>query len=298
MTRTRLRGLEIAGVQMGIEVPDFYDWEWPESPVAEFICLPREPEVHIGLRVCDFSSADLGGECYGLGAWTFEVASYGDGWLLGLSRRGVRDQLATFDRDFRNGEILVSRAASESRRFPLRTPLDEWIVLHRTVARGGLCLNGSATAVGSQASIQLGTQASNHSTPNRLATPRMGLLGRDTVLLREEGGELKSFDTPWNDSSDPLLGYSTRVSEIIITEEAERPYQESLDPDDAAELLVTHAVVPLCDDALLDRTLGNARKIAERTRVVRCGEFVESTAPIAWQSSHLQHAFAPPSSTA
>ena len=59
MARTRLRGISIGGIQIGIEVPEIFDWEWPESPVAEFQCLPRDPEVHVGLRIGDPGAADL-----------------------------------------------------------------------------------------------------------------------------------------------------------------------------------------------------------------------------------------------
>jgi hypothetical protein len=295
--RTRLRGLEIAGIQMGIEVPESYVWQWPESPVAEFVCLPRAPEVHIGLRVADFSSADLGGERYRLGAWTFEVSSCGEDWLLGLSRRGVREQLARFDRDFRSGEVLVSQEFAAQGRFPLRTPLDEWIVLHRTVAGGGLILHGSASWVATRAQIRLGSVDSSRPSQNRWATHRMPLVSRNTVLLREEGGHLRNFDTPWSDVAGSLLGASAQVSDLTIAEEAERPYRECLDPDEAAEELVAHAVVPLCDENLFDRVLHNARRIAEQAKVVRVGEVAENEAPIAWQSAQVQNAFAPPSAS-
>jgi hypothetical protein len=296
MMRTRLRGLEIAGIQMGIEVPENYDWQWPDNPVAEYVCLPREPEVHVGVRVSEISSSDLGGECYGIGAWTFEVASRGDDWLLGLSRRGVRAQLATFDRDFRNGEVLVSRDTATQESFPLRTPLDEWIVLHRTVARGGLCLNGSAHRVAGQSQIRLGCEASKPFSSPRSTSHRVALFGRETVLLREEGARIRNFSTPWDGASDVTHGHAPAISEFIGVEESARPYRECLDPAEAAELLVSHAVVPLCDENLLDRVLRNARNIAEQARVVRCGELAEPGAPIAWQSAHLQNAFAPPSS--
>jgi hypothetical protein len=294
--RTRLRGLEIAGIQMGIEVPDHYDWEWPDDPVADFVCLPREPEVHIGLRVSEFSSADLGGECYGLGAWTFEVAARGDDWLVGLSRRGVREQLATFDRGFRSGEVMVSSEAARSRRFPLRTPLDEWIVLHRTIARGGLCLKGSAQRSGTQARIRLGTDAGARSSAQHWTTHRMTLFGRETELVREEDGILRSFYTPWSEPCDPPRSASTPVAELSVIETSPKPFRECLDPMDAAELLVRHAVVPLCDEALLDRVMHNARSMAQRTKVVRLGEVSMSPAPSAWGSAELQNAFGLPNS--
>jgi hypothetical protein len=293
--RTRLRGLEIAGIQMGIEVPENYEWEWPGSPVAEFVCLPREPEVHIGLRVCEITSADLGGERYGLGDWTFEVASRGGDWLLGLSCRGVREQIATFDRDFRAGEILVSHDTAGKRRFPLRTPIDEWIVLHRTVARGGLCVNGSIRTLGGPVSVRLGRNAAPPSR-DRWATHHRSLLGRDTVLLRESGSRLRSFATPWNQTRESTPGGAPPVADLTVVEEAPKAFRECLDVDEAAEILVTHAVVPLCDENLLDRVLHNARQMAEHTKVLRRGEVAETAAPIAWESAQLQNAFAPPSS--
>lgn len=292
--RTRLRGLEIAGIQIGIEVPDTCLWEWPESAVSDFVCLPRGPEVHIGLRVAELSSADLGGECYGLGAWTFEVAAHGDDWLLGLSRGGVREQLARFDSNYRCGEILISKDAADKRRFPLRTPLDEWIVLQRTVARGGLVLSGSAGRKDDVASIRLEKASSRLPSRNRWATHRMALLGRDTVVLRGHGDRLRNFSTPWNDTRDPLLGVSAPVADLVVIEESERPYRECLDPDEAAELLVAHSIVPLCDERFFDRVLCNARKMSLQVKVLRIGEIAEFAPPMTWQSTHLQSVGASP----
>jgi hypothetical protein len=288
--------LEIGGIQIGIEVPDCCPWEWPESPVADFTCLPRKPDVHVGLRVAELSSADLGGECYGLGAWTFEVARCGQDWLLGLSRRGVREQLVSFDCEFQTGEVLICPEAAKSRRFPLLAPLDEWIVVHRTVACGGLSLYASASPMQGGARLRLGPRAARPNASNRWITPRAALFGGDTLLLREQGSTLRSFRTPWSDAMDPLLGRSSRVVELIAVEETQRAYRECLDPDDAAELLVTHAIVPLCDEALLDRVLRNARRLAGRAKVLRYGELPAAPAPIAWQSPQLQNAFAPPRS--
>jgi hypothetical protein len=292
MARTRLRGLEIGGIQIGIEVPESCEWEWPEGPVADFQCLPRDPEVHVGLRVADIASEDLGGECYAIGPWTFEVARVGSDWRLGLSIAGRRAQLASFDRDFAAGEVTVCREMAAQRTYPLRGPLDEWIVLHRTVARGGLCLAGSATARDGQAIIRLG--ATDPRAKQGWSSPTTSLLGRSAVLVRETRGQLRLFRTPWSRSLDPSLGFEARVAEFEQIEEAEEAYVELLDASHAAERLVTHAIVPLCDDRLLDRVLRNARRIGRGTRVVERGESVDAAAPMAWRSPQLQGAFAPP----
>jgi hypothetical protein len=294
MSRTRLRGLEIGGIQIGIEVPETCSWHWPDGAIAEYSCLPRDPEVHVGVRVGNVGSEDLAGEHYALGSWTFEVARRGEDWLLGLSRGGRREQLAFFDRDFRAGEVVLSSDLARQPGYPLRSPLDEWIVLHRTIAGGGLCLNASATAAHGQARVRLGIADSDR--VNHWTTSTTTLLGRNTLWVREEGGQLRVHRTPWGDAMDRQLGMEAQLLDFSLFEEAERPYREVLDPVDAAEVLVTHAVVPLCDEGLLDRVLRNAQRIGEQASVLRVGETRASSAPIAWKSPQMQSGFAPPRS--
>jgi len=268
MGRTRLRGLSIAGIQIGLEVPETCEWDWPETGIHDFACPPREPEVHVGLRVAEPSSVDLAGERYSIGGLTFEVARLGDDWQIGLSRAGRRQQLACFDGEFRVGEVVQSPDWARQRRYPLGAGLDEWIVLQRTVARGGLCLSGRALAVGAGARIALG--GDDAATGGwRVATP--SLLGRQTLALRDEGAGLRVFRTPWCGGMDDALGQAARVLELCCLDDSESAYREPLDPSDAAEALVGHAVLPLCDERFLDRVLRNASRISEGTRVVRLG---------------------------
>jgi len=286
--------LEIGGIQIGIEVPHAYPWLWPNGPISEFTCLPRSPEVHVGVRVGSVGGDRLDGERYGVGPWTFEVARRGDDWVLGLERRGVREQLAIFDGEFESGEVVVSPGRATDPDFPLCTPLDEWIVVHRTIARGGLSLTASAVAIDGHASVLLGTPGAAGRAANRWVTPTAGLLGRHTLLLREVAGRLRVFRTPWSDATDPALGSSARVLEVVELEHAVRSFREQLDPAEAAELLVAHSAVPLCDESLLDRVLRNTRSIGEAARVLRLGQPSDEPAPMPWRSSQLQGAFAPP----
>jgi hypothetical protein len=293
MGRTRLRGLEIAGIQIGIEVPESCPWEWPESPIAEFQCLPREPEVHVGLRMGTPGDGDLGGERYSVGPWIFEVARCGRDWLLGLSRRSQRIQLAVFDADFEKGEIVISPDHAGRSAYPLRGPLDEWIVLHRTVARGGLCLDAGVERRG-DGHVILRLGASTEPVEGRWTTASSSLLGRNASLVREVRGHLRLFGTPFHPEIERRVGREARIEELLRVEPAMTPYRQALDPDEAADALIRHAVVPLCDEGLLDRVLRNARHLARTTPVFELGELSEQPAPMAWRSTQLQGAFAPP----
>jgi hypothetical protein len=84
------------------------------------------------------------------------------------------------------------------------------------------------------------------------------------------------------------------VVDISVFEDSERPYREVLDPSDAAEALVTHSFVPVCDEGLLERVMRNAQRMGQSARVVRFGESDTPSAPMAWQSANLQAGFAPP----
>ena len=206
---------------------------------------------------------------YPLGASTFEIARRGEDWLIGLSRADTRLQLALFDRDYRIGEIVQSPEWAQRGKYPLAGGLDEWIVLQRTVARGGLCVSGRAIAQPGGALIALGPDEAGAPRGWRVASP--SLLGRQTLVLREEGAGLRVFRTPWSGSMDERLGTDARVVELRCLEEAEQAYREVLDPSEAAEELVGHAVLPLCDERFLDRVLRNARQASERTNLVRVG---------------------------
>jgi len=292
MARTQLQGLEIAGIQIGIEVPEICPWQWPDETIAGYSCLPRDPDVHVGVRVGNVDREQLAGEQYAFGSWTFEVARDGEDWVLGLSRAGRREQLAFFDKNFQAGEIVLSRETARDTAYPLRSPLDEWIVLHRVVARGGLCLNASAVSDHGHARVQLGAPDPNFA--NHWTTGTTTILGRNTLWVCEEAGRLRVYRTPWGDAMDRQLGAHAAVLQFSLVEDAVRPYRELLDPCDAAEQLVTHAVVPLCDEGLHEKVMRNAQHMGEQARMFRLGESRASSAPMAWQSPQMQSGFAPP----
>jgi len=298
MARTRLRGLQIGGIQIGIEVPSDYAWQWPDAPISDFACLARAPEVHVGVRLGVVPQVDLEGERYPVSTGTFEVKRRGEDWLLGLSVDGHRELIARFDREFRNGEIVISREPARRPCFPLRAPLAEWIIVQRTLLRGGLCLGGVALAVGGRASIRLGDGPTCVPSPSSW-TQALGASSRTrrpAVLVREEEGRWWAHRTPWSEGSDPRLAAATPVVEVVGFSEAAPAYRERLDPDEAADMLVTHAVVPLSDEAMLDRTLRNARRMAGRNEVHRVGGAMRTVTPIDWRSAPLQCAFGPPQS--
>ena len=50
MGRTKLRGIELAGVRIAIEAPSWCDWSWPAS-LRERVCLASSPDLYLALRL-------------------------------------------------------------------------------------------------------------------------------------------------------------------------------------------------------------------------------------------------------
>ena len=223
MARTRLRGLEIAGIQIGIEVPETCEWDWPDGPIADFSCLPRDPEVHVGLRVGRLASGDLGGERYRLGAWTFEVARRGEDWLTRSRAAGRREQLAHFDGSSARARSSVSSERGAARRYPasiasrrMDRPSSDRRSRRSLSERGG---RGRR-----RAGERPARRGPTSDDPIGCVGSAVDGAARSSyaVLIREEDGQLRSFRTPWSDSIDPALGLEATMSRARVVEEAEQ----------------------------------------------------------------------------
>jgi hypothetical protein len=293
MSRTLLQGLEIAGVRIGIEVPPSHRWRWPDEEIARFAGRPRDADVHVGVRVGRVDDGPRAGERYALGPWTFEVARSGDDWILALSRGGRREQVAVFDADFGAGEVVLREPiGGEPPAYPLRGALDEWIVLHRLIASGGVCLHGELVACDGGAEIRLGPDARSGS---RGAASARTLLGRDTVwVAASDGRGVRAHPTPWGAAWSGVPRGDVRVDAVQIRETSLFAYRETVDPDEASELLVAHAVVPLGDEALFERVLESARRLGDGVPCRRIGIAPRPEGPAASTGTAWQSGVAPP----
>ena len=84
-------------------------------------------------------------------------------------------------------------------------------------------------------------------------------------------GCLRLFRAPWSESIDPRLPFEVRVHPLERVAEADLAWKDRLEPADAADLLARRAIVPLCDEGLLERVLRNAQRIAAEARIVERG---------------------------
>ena len=126
---------------------------------------------------------------------------------------------------------------------------------------------GQAEAKEGGAILRLGAPAERLRPDPRDAS----LLGRNTVLVVEDGGRFKVCRAPWSDAVGGRLSSRSILRGMQTVEPASHSFDVMLDPAEAAERIVTDAVVPLCDESLLDGVLLNAQWIADAVSLREVG---------------------------
>ena len=201
---------EIAGISFGIasdgHVRLMLD---PES--RDFAAFPESEicEVNIDVRCVDEVPLPT---CQPLfhsgGVWSLfeETVDNLAGFRLNFQRpfRGEPPyKSAWFDRNFKNGHLVLSRQFFPDDRpvYPLEYPLDEVLMIHRLACGYGLEVHavGLVDEIG-RGHLFLGHSGAGKSTTARLwlNQPGVQILSDDRIILRAHGERIFMYGTPWH----------------------------------------------------------------------------------------------------
>ncbi|MCZ6464535.1 MAG: hypothetical protein O7A09_09375 [Proteobacteria bacterium] len=297
MGRTRLRGIELAGIRVAVEVPPNSSWDWADTPHHRFECSPLDPDLYIGVRrgVPDLPRTDF--VVYACDGSTFEVGRHGTDWVVVIHGPGHSERIARFDASFREGEVWIRPDVAESLAHPLVHPLDEIIVLHRIAREGGLMLRGSAVLREGRALVFVGdTERSEDRAPisgwRQIGAPS---LSGGRVVLRVQGRDVWLFGAPWQSDAAFALPIRARLDAVHSIRESPAVCAERLYADAATSELLAHVFAPVHDPDGAARLHGVAERVAERVPVVSLGLPEEQrVVPFTWGQRHAALAFAPP----
>jgi hypothetical protein len=278
MGRTRLRGIELAGVQIAVEAPSSFPWDWPEGALAELSCTPAAPEVEVGVRVGAAPDLqDWEPICYGHQGGQLEVGRSGDGWLVALHGHFRRfERVARFDDRFLVGEVVLSPefASSGECRHPLDGPLLELILLHRVIESGGLVVNGSAgnrdgRAIALLEAAPRGSILQSGDPP--LGRGRGGLFtpGR-SLALRAGEDSVRVHAMPDARGLDPQP-FQARLDALHVLSASGEVYAQPLCEDAAIEAVLPSLHAPLHAPDMTGRLLSNAKRLLSGLRVLELG---------------------------
>ena len=304
MARTKLRGVELGGVRLAIEIPPVFSWRWPETWPFDLACPPHEPDVYVAVRVGTIAVPRFDAITYSCEGGSFEIGRVGQDWVVAVHGRERFERVARFDPDFREGEIVISpRALSNGANgveHPLQHPVDDLIVMHRVVRDGGLMVRGSALLRRGSALVFLGGGAppADPSLGRGEAKHVSRLLARDQVVLRSGDGGVRAYGTPWRERTGIRGPTSARLEALYVMRSPHNGVAvQRLDPERALHELLAQSFAPVHDPESAERQLQAARGVIERVPLLaldRRRHSAEGVVAFGWGQRQAAMGFAPP----
>ncbi len=269
MGRTRLVGVSIGGLQIAIEAPPALPWRFCGEPAAAFATPPAEPDLHLGVcvgradrsRRPDLSAAGARDR--------LEARGFADGFQVLHRRNGHVEREARFDRDLREGIVIVDSESPAARRcaYPLAAPLDRWIVRHRLARAGGLLIPACAVVLDGRAVLFAGgAGAGKRALAGAVrALPGARLMADRVVAVRSEGTGFRAHPTPW---SEPGATGSARLEGVVLIRAGAALGLSALaDAEAVASLL--GVIRPFDDPGAHEGALATVERLAERIPVAQ-----------------------------
>ncbi|MCU1349445.1 MAG: hypothetical protein JWO56_2475 [Acidobacteria bacterium] len=196
-------------------------------------------------------------------------ADVGSGYRIDCQAEMFGDEpykLALFDADFTRGRILVRKVAEENTMHPLDYPLDE-VLIANLLARGrGVELHGCGIIdTDGRGHLFVGQSGAGKTTTARVWTanvPGVEIVSDDRVIVRESGGELRMFGTPWHGEAALSTPSSAPLAGIYLLKQAAATELADLTHADAAASLFGCTFPLFWDSAALGFTLQMLERIA------------------------------------
>jgi hypothetical protein len=297
MGRTKLRGLEMAGIRIAIEIPSTLPWKL-DSNLAAFESSPMDPDVHIGVHVAQPRLPVAETFFYESGGSHFEIGREASDWVVAVyGPEGRCERTARFDASFSRGEVTVSPDCAAQAQCPLSSPLDEILLLHRAVADGCLVLRGSLSILDGRAMVFLSQQGGEMEAPGG-----PGLMGvAQHLILRPDTGADSERDriwvhaTPWSTCKGAGPHARAPLESIHVVEAGGKRPVEKLSLSSSIGAVLQHAFAPIHNPSAAEQLFEVVEWVSRRTRVHRLNRpEMKKVVSFTWERSPQTFGFAAP----
>lgn len=167
-------------------------------------------------------------------------------------------EIAFFDREFREGRILMASGALTHSTHALDYPLDEVILAHLLGRGRGVELHGCGIIDrDGRGQLFVGQSGAGKTTTARvwLADGDYEIVSDDRVVVRFVDGEWRMYGTPWHGEAELSSPVSAPLGAIHLLMQASRTELVSLPPAQAAAALFGCAFPPFYDAEAIAFTL-------------------------------------------
>jgi hypothetical protein len=262
MEAKQLRGFELAGLRLVVEVPTGWNWVWPDVG-SQRSCSFEKPDIHVAVHALREQRVLEHAQLYSHEGSLFEAERCGGNSYLLVS--GDR-RLARLDADARRCDVWLPPTAIRSRVLPLARPLADLVLIHRALARGALAVRATAAVRRGRALVVLGE--------SRLADPKPGtVIWAGWLLLEPRVGGAWVYPLP----STLQTGVTPQVGALLEGLQTTQPgsnddsLTQILDPESAAAEILRFAFAPVTGDTSANPMLEAATRLAESVSTLRLG---------------------------
>lgn len=240
-----------------------------DSALAPFRCDTGPSDIEVQVDWASSLGAGLGQQLFDSGAI----------WRLYADPGGFRFDFTApvfpgrpykrllVDRSFRRALLEMNQSCFAGSAFscsPLEYPLDELLVTHRLSLDGAVELHSCGIALDGIANLFVGHSGAGKSTTSRLwaSTPGAQILSDDRIILREHGGKIFLYGTPWHGESAFALPMKTPLTRILVIEHGHGNRLTRLTPADTVSELFARSFVPFYRHEYVDAALEFLHKVA------------------------------------
>ena len=280
-------GLDIAGIRIGLSSEG-------DLPIAaagaatKFVADVERPEVRVRVRWGDPVEPGPSERIFdsGKGLWRLYRGGLGRRFVFTSSLLGTAPyQIASFSPDFTEGEVVLRRGAFAGRLpvYPLQYPLDELLVVHLLARGGGVAIHGSGLVdADGRATVFAGQSGAGKTTMARLwlGQPGVRILSDERIVLRQEGGTIWMYGTPWHGDGRISNPGRAPLARICLLRHATENQMRPLAASQAVARLFSCCFPPFHDAGGLDAVLATLEQVAARCECVELAFVPDSSAPI------------------
>lgn len=164
------------------------------------------------------------------------------------------------DAGFRRALLQMNESSFAGGHFsssPLQYPLDELLVTHRLTLENGIELHSCGIVLDGTANLFVGHSGAGKSTTSRLWASRAGvqILSDDRIILREHGGNVFLYGTPWHGEAQFASPTRNPLTRILIIEHGHGNRLTRLSASNAVAELFARSFVPFHHHEYVDAGL-------------------------------------------
>lgn len=175
--------------------------------------------------------------------------------------------LGVFDKDFRSGDIFVSRSPDvlDAFIFPFRSPMAEVFIMNLLGTGLGMLFHASGIIYEGSGYLFCGHGGDGKSTTARLwqNCPGAFVVNDDKIIVRKQNDSYILYGTPWHGEGGMALPLSAPLKQVFILKQADHNYLKDLEPAQGVALLLARTFVPLWDDEKVAFSLKFLHDMAE-----------------------------------